>query len=107
MSYLIAFWTSRRDQKFTARLYFAIRFKVAEWAFQKCMGRLCSDRSEYPKSAFLGRFCKCQKCQKRQKRQQDHQAGTSWSWLYLLICLPEYDRPINCWKALILYNSLR
>ena len=54
---------------FTARLHLPIRFKLAERAFQKCMVRLCSDNSEYPKSAFLGRFSKCQKRQKREKRQ--------------------------------------
>ena len=32
---------------------FPLMFKLAERAFQKCMGRLCSDHSEYPKSAVL------------------------------------------------------
>ena len=40
----------------TAVLHLPIIFKLAERAFQKCMGRLCSENSEYPKSAFLGRF---------------------------------------------------
>ena len=51
--------------------HFLIRFKLAERAFQKCIGRLCSDQSGCPKSEVLSRFCwrfTCTAIEKRQGR---------------------------------------
>ena len=66
-----------------AHPHFPTRFKLAERAFQKCMGRLCSDHSDYHKSAVLSRFYWRFTCTTIEKRQ-----GRSASKGFLLQATP-------------------